>query len=540
MSSASHECRYLVSFQPHGVAHYFTDVLVLGTGVAGLRAALEARSSTHVLIATKDRLAESNSFYAQGGVAAVIAEADRPELHVQDTLSCGQGLNDRDVVEIVVRAAPDRVRELQRWGAQFDREGEALALTQEGGHSQARIVHALGDATGKELVRSLGERVRDTQNIDVLEECFAIDLLTAGSRVCGAVAWHPSRGKLFLWAKQTILASGGVGQLYRETTNPAVATGDGMAMAYRAGATLRDMEFMQFHPTVLYIAGGSRFLISETVRGEGAYLRDKDGRRFMLDYVPQGELAPRDVVAQAITRQMQRTQHTCVYLDLSHLDAEHVKARFPMIREICAGFQLDITRDLIPVRPGAHYMIGGVAVDRDGRSDIEGLWACGEVSSTGLHGANRLGSNSLIEGLEFGRRTGEGAARAALADQRPLAPQELVHRRDDKKSQAIDLTDIRNSLKSLMGRCVSIERSAAGLEEAVRSVDFWSSYVLASEFDHPRGWELQNLLIVARAMIASALAREESRGVHMRVDFPTRDDSHWQRPLTLSRADGPH
>ena len=538
MKSPSRDCRYLVSFEPHGVAHYFTDVLIVGSGVAGLRAALEAGPTAHTLLATKDRLSESNSFYAQGGVAAVTDPGDRFEWHVADTLATGQGLNDRDVVETVVKAAPDRIRELVRWGARFDREEGDLALTQEGGHSQARIVHALGDSTGKELVRSLIEHVGKAPDVHLIEECFAIDLLTDGSCVLGVIAWHPSRGRLFLWAKQTILACGGVGQVYRETTNPAVATGDGMAMAYRAGADLRDMEFMQFHPTVLYIAGSVRFLISETVRGEGAYLRDKDGCRFMFDYADQAELAPRDVVAKAIRSQMAKTQHPCVYLDLSHLDPQRVCSRFPMIREICAGFQLDITKDLIPVRPGAHYMIGGVATDNAGHTTLDGLWACGEAASTRLHGANRLGSNSLVEALEFGRLTGSGAAASAGADPRPLAPHNLVYRRDDKKSHQIDVADIRNSLKALMWRDVSIERAESGLGEAAKSVAFWSSYVQAIEFDDPCGWELQNLLTVADAMIRSALARRESRGVHHRVDYPERDDANWRRAITVSRDNG--
>src|SRR5437870_1217983 len=295
-----------------------------------------------------------------------------------------------------------QINDLVKFGTHFDEEEGQLALTREGGHSHRRIVHALGDATGFEVMRAIIARAKEAPNLTIWDDTFTLDLLTHEGQCVGAVVHRPSHGKLLIWAKQTILASGGAGMVYRETTNPPVATGDGMAAAYRAGAELRDMEFMQFHPTVLYVAGSSRFLISEAVRGEGAYLRDKQGVRFMLDVDERAELAPRDIVAQAIFRCMDRTQHPNVYLDLSHLDPQRVQQRFPGIDRVCRSFGLDITRDRIPVRPGAHYMIGGVTVDPQGRTTLPGLWAAGEVSSSGLHGANRLASNSLLEGLVFG------------------------------------------------------------------------------------------------------------------------------------------
>ncbi|HID23852.1 MAG TPA: FAD-binding protein, partial [Planctomycetaceae bacterium] len=392
------------------------------------------------------------------------------------------------------------------------------------GHSHRRVAHALGDATGKEIMRALLAQVRQQPHIQVWEHTFTIDLLTHEGVCRGALVWHPRYGKVLVWSKQTILASGGAGRLYRETTNPEIATADGYAMAFRAGAQLRDMEFMQFHPTVLYIAGSARSLISEAVRGEGAYLRDCTGYRFMFDYDPAGELAPRDVVSRAITRQMEKTRHPCVYLDLSHLDPDLVKERFPNIRKACVEFGLDITTDLIPVRPGAHYMIGGLTVDAEGRSTLSGLWAAGEVTSSGLHGANRLASNSLLEGVVFGIHAGRGASQAAL-DQpddftaTPIAFDEEPPTREDE----FNLVDMRNSLNTMMWRYVGIERNAEDLQAAARQVQFWDRYVATREFAEPAGWELHNQMLVARLMIAAAAARRESRGVHYRSDFPDTD-----------------
>jgi L-aspartate oxidase len=524
--------RYLVSFGPKQTPHLFTDVLVIGAGIAGLRAALEVPSGQTVLVVTKDSIQQSNSSYAQGGIAAVSAPEDRLENHVEDTLTAGAGLCDRQVVEMVVAEAPAQIRDLIRWGTSFDEENGQIALTREGGHSHRRIVHALGDATGHEVMRAIIAQAKDLPHIRLWDRTFTADLVTHDGECRGALLIRPGRDKLLVWAKQTILASGGVGMVYRETTNPPVATGDGMAAAYRGGAVLRDMEFMQFHPTVLYLAGSSRFLISEAVRGEGAYLRDKNGCRFMPAEDPRAELAPRDVVAQAIVRQMERTQHPNVYLDLSHLDKDHVLRRFPGIAQVCRGFGLDITRDLIPVRPGAHYMIGGVAVDTHGRTTLPNLWAAGEVTSSGLHGANRLASNSLLEGLVFGAACGRGAAAAAalIPDTFRIPAVEAAFIAEPTAD--LDVEDITNSVRSLMVRRMGIVRDRVGLDEAERSVDFWCRYVLPREFDSPPGWELQNMLTVARLMIWAARARQESRGVHYRTDYPQRDDGHWQIRLS--------
>jgi len=528
--------RYLVSFGPKQTPHFFTDILIVGAGIAGLRAALAVPSHLDVLVVTKDTLEQSNSFYAQGGIAGVVSPEDRFENHVEDTLRAGAGLCDRAVVEMVVREAPQQINELVEWGTHFDLEDGRLALGREGGHSHSRIVHALGDATGHEVMRAVVARARTATNVTLWDSTFTLDLLTDQGVCVGAVVLRPPQQKLLVWAKQTILASGGAGMVYRETTNPPVATGDGMAAAYRAGAQLRDMEFMQFHPTVLYVAGSSRFLITEAVRGEGAFLRDKNGHRFMPDEDPRAELAPRDIVARAIFRCMDRTQHANVYLDLSHLEPAKVRQRFPGIDKVCRGFGLDISKDLIPVRPGAHYMIGGVAVDKHGRTSLPGLWAAGEVSSSGLHGANRLASNSLLEGLVFGTLCGRGAAEAAEQAPDHLRAGRVESRLHDPPKEDIDVADVTNALRSMMVRNMGIVRDRATLLEAERAVAFWCRYALKCNFEGPQGWELQNLLTVARLMIWAALQRQESRGVHFRSDFPDRDDGNWQRRLVCPQG----
>jgi len=528
--------RYLVAFHPKRVPHHFVDVLIIGGGIAGLRAALATDPRLSVLVVTKDELKQSNSQYAQGGIAGVIDPADRFEDHVTDTLKAGGALCDRAVVEMVVREAPRRICELIEWGTHFDQQQGHLQLGREGGHSRHRVVHALGDATGKEIIRATIHRVRQLPHVAIWENTFTLDLLTHDGLCRGALVADESSGRSAIWAKQTILCTGGVGQIYRETTNPDVATGDGHALAYRAGAELRDMEFMQFHPTVLYIAGSSRSLITEAMRGEGAHLVDRTGYRFMPDYDERAELAPRDVVTRAIVMQMAKTRHPSVYLDVTRLDADVVRERFPGIAQTCSEFGIDITKDQIPVRPGAHYMIGGVTVDQIGRSTLPRLWAAGEVSSSGLHGANRLASNSLLEGLVYGAHSGEHASAAALEMADDFRAEPLENPPRDADGEPLDLADIRNSLKSLMWRFAGVERTQDRLTEARASIEHWCRYVLSRQFDAPEGWELQNMLTVAQMVIAAALARQESRGVHLRTDFPKTDDEHWQRHLAVPAA----
>jgi L-aspartate oxidase len=526
--------RYLVPFHPKRAPHQFADVLIIGSGLAGLRAASAVDPRLSALIVTKDSLRQSNSTYAQGGIASVTDPEDRFEDHVSDTLIAGADLCNERIVDLVVKEAPQRINELISWGTHFDQVAGHLALGREGGHSHERIIHANGDATGAEVMRAMTEHVRGLPNIDVLEDTFTLDLLTVDGACRGALVWREDRGLTLVWAKQTILCTGGVGQVYRETTNPRVATGDGHAMAFRAGAELRDMEFMQFHPTVLYIAGSSRMLITEATRGEGARLVDRNGYRFMPDYDPRAELAPRDVVSQAIQSQMAKTRHANVYLDMSHLDATRVRARFPHIAAKCAEFGIDIAEDPIPVRPGAHYMIGGLTVDDAGHTTLKNLWAAGEVASSGLHGANRLASNSLLEAMVFGARAGEGAtaAAAAMPDDFRAAPLENAALAEEY--EPLDLVDIRNSLSNLMVRNAGVRRDSDGLSEAVDAVTQWCGYVLARQFADPAGWELQNLLTVAHVMLASAQEREESRGVHFRSDFPAPRET-WKRHITIRR-----
>jgi L-aspartate oxidase len=530
--------RYLVPFHPKQTAHFFTDILIVGGGLAGLRAALAVPPELSVLVVTKDALKQSNSSYAQGGIASVIDPEDRFEDHIQDTLIAGAGLCDDEVVDMVVREAPQHIAELISWGTHFDEQtAGGLMLGREGGHSHHRIVHALGDATGKEVMRAVIEWAERQRHITIWEHAFTLDLLSSDNVCRGALIHTKHHGRMMVWAKQTILATGGAGQIYRETTNPLVATADGHALAYRAGVELRDMEFMQFHPTVLYIAGGSRSLITEAVRGEGAHLIDKNGKRFMPEYDARAELAPRDIVSQSIVSQMEKTQHSCVYLDLSHLDAKFVRSRFPHIAEACAKFSIDITKDPIPVRPGAHYMMGGVTVDLQGRSSMEGLWAAGEVTSSGLHGANRLASNSLLEGLVYGAHAGAGASSAAMGMRDDFRALPLENPSTSINGEPLDLLDIRNSLKALMWRAAGVRRSGELLEEAAESIDNWRNYVLVRQFDSQSGWELQNMLTIARAMVAAALAREESRGTHLRTDF-REPKPEWKKHLCLKRVEG--
>ncbi|MDR0328421.1 MAG: L-aspartate oxidase [Planctomycetaceae bacterium] len=515
--------RYLVPFHPKRHPHFFTDVLIIGGGLAGLRTALAVDPQFQVILLCKSGLDNSNSINAQGGIAAVWDKKDSMAGHIEDTMTAGGSLCDRKVVEHVVTRGPDEIRQLIAFGAQFDKmpDGE-IQLGREGGHGKNRILHAHGDSTGQELIRSLIAEVQRRPNIRIWENTFALDLLTHQNQCCGAVVyWKKYDEKELLWAKQTVLASGGIGQLYRETTNPEVATGDGIAMAHRAGAVIRDMEFVQFHPTVLYIAGSSRSLISEALRGEGALLFDRKGYRFMPDYDDRCELAPRDVVSRSIVRQMEKTNAPNVFLDLTHKPADWLYERFPGIAATCRRFGIDIAKDRIPVRPGAHFAMGGVVVDGDGRSSLSGLWAVGEVSRTGLHGANRLASNSLLESAVFGESAGRLASEAAQnipedyraipISQQPLSPME-------SSSTFVDIPDIRNALKSLLWRQAGVIRNEEGLQGALEDVARWSNYVFARQFQATEGWELQNMLTVARLILEAALARRETCGAHTRSD----------------------
>jgi L-aspartate oxidase len=543
--------RYLIPFRSSLLPQIFTDTLVIGAGVAGLRAGIAAAAQGEVIILAKGDLADSNTAWAQGGIAAAghsagIGEADFRR-HTDDTLACGAGLCDSPVVERIVQNGPARIAELIQWGIRFDRDptGEHLARGLEGGHSAARIYHALGDATGRELARCLIERARATPGIRLFDHCFTLDLITPseepGSPVLGAITWHPRYGLQMIWAASTILATGGAGQIYRETTNPRLATGDGHAMAYRAGASLADMAFVQFHPTTLYLPGAPRSLISEAVRGEGAHLLDASQRRFMPDVHPQADLAPRDVVSRAIIRQIARQGGRHVWLDCRHVP--RFTDRFPGITAELRRFELDPQTMLIPVHPAAHYTIGGVRTDLDGRTDVPGLWAVGEAACSGLHGANRLASNSLLEGLVMGEIAGRLASTAAAAPgpaPRPLMPPRAVIS-DIRPSEhgELDLEDVRSSLRSAMWRNVGVERTAGKLVDVIHMFDFWARYTLDKIFDDPAGWETQNMLLVGSLIARSAAWREESRGCHARAEHAGPDDRFAAHDLWRRGREGP-
>jgi L-aspartate oxidase len=545
MFEALTQRRYLLPFKAARLPQQITDVLVIGGGVAGLRASIAAaEAGAEVLLLTKDTIDESNTWYAQGGIAAVLQPMDSVESHVKDTLDVGVGLCDERNVRIVIEEGPKRVLELLEWGANFDKkQGNAydLAFGLEGGHSFARILHAFGDATGKELAQTLIRTVRSKETVRISERSFAIDLISDEGRCVGVLAMIDGNVQV-IWARRTILASGGAGQLYRESTNPKIATADGHAMAYRAGATVCDMEMVQFHPTTLYVAGSSRALITEAVRGEGAWLVDKNGHRFMQDYHPMAELAPRDVVSRAIVAQIRKTHFTHVFLDVRHLPTEQFRQRFPQLALLCDSFEIDMARDLIPIHPATHYMIGGVDSDADGHTSLPGLFAVGEASCSGLHGANRLASNSLLEGLAFGARAGTTAARESK-DESLKFPLNIEYKVPGSVKTELDVADVKSSLRSVMWRNVGIERTGDRLTETREIIAFWSRYVMDKTFQPSivgveaasAGWELQNMLTACFLITTAAYTRTESRGAHYRLDYPDRDDLHWRMHLLWRR-----
>ncbi len=506
-----------------------TDFIVIGSGIAGLRAAIElAQRGASVTVLTKDRTNESNTEYAQGGVAVALSEEDEASLHEEDTAAAGAGLCDERAVTVLVDDGQKYMRELMEWGTKFDRKDGRLHFTQEAAHSRRRILHAGGDSTGREIVRALIARAEQEPNIAFVPHAATESLVVEEGRVSGVRYLDPVvRSPRVMSARGVVLASGGAGQLFLHTTNPEVATGDGMAMAYLAGAQLADMEFVQFHPTALNVEGAPRFLLSEAMRGEGGVLRNASGKRFMTRYHSSAELAPRDIVTRSIVAEMERTATRTVFLDMTALDARFVRTRFPKIYETCLHHDLDLTREPVPVSPAAHYMMGGVRTDLDGRTSLRGLYAAGETACTGVHGANRLASNSLLEGLVFGARAGAAAAQD-LADEplrvasktidemqsvRVRTPEEL------SRASAAELA-VRKRVRRLMWERVGILRSRHSMQRALREFE---EIERARLRPGPR-----NFLTVAMLIARSALWREESRGGHFRVDFPERDDARWR------------
>jgi len=545
--------RYPMTSSPTSSAKtYHPDYAVVGSGVAGLRAAIELSSAGTVLVLAKSDLSESATAYAQGGIAVALSDEDEIGLHEQDTLNAGDGLCRPESVALLVEEGPKYITQLIEWGTEFDRAGTKLAFTREAAHSRSRILHAHGDSTGREISRALLARAHALPHLHLRAHAFTTGLILEDGRVVGLRFLDENDGSLHeVRAGAVLLATGGLGQLYRETTNPAVATGDGMAIAYEAGAVLSDMEFVQFHPTALAIKGAPRFLLSEALRGEGGILRNINLERFMKRYAEAQELAPRDVVARAIVSEMHRTNAQHVYLDMTAKSPEFLQKRFPRIYATCLSYGLDLATDVAPVCPAAHYMMGGVKTDLWGRTSLAGLYAAGETADTGVHGANRLASNSLLEGLVFGARAGDamikdfpGAKRKPSALPGSPAPRLNNHHSNSGATHnprpapgnpapqpaAPPLTQIRD----LMWRHVGILRNGKELSTAIAGLE--KMELPRKETPARADYELLNLHALATLIARSALAREESRGSHYRADFPYRDDDDFQKHSRIQRS----
>ena len=509
-----------------------TDYLVVGAGVAGMRAAIELAAAGRVLVLAKNELTESATQYAQGGVAVALSDEDEISLHLQDTLDAGDGLSNPEAARVLVEEGPARIQELIEWGTEFDRQGTKLTFTREGAHSRSRVLHAHGDSTGREIARALYAKATTLKHISFWEWEFTADLCVSDGRVAGVRVMNEGGEVREVHARAVVLATGGLGQVYRETTNPGVATGDGVAMAFRAGAELEDMEFVQFHPTALYLKKAPRFLLSEALRGEGAYLRNAEMERFMHKYHEMGELAPRDVVARAIAHELEVSPlaDPVVYLDLTHLDTSHVAERFPRIHSTCLAYNIDIGTDLIPVRPAAHYAMGGVRSDLEGRTSLAGLFAAGEVACTGVHGANRLASNSLLEGLVYGARVGitireetpAAATKPNHAASKNCKPAENPATREGRGAE-----EMIRAVRDLAWKNIGIVRNGAGLREAIEQLEKWRQCLPA--MTSRRQCEANNIYQTALLIARSALARLESRGAHYRLDYPLHNDARFKK-----------
>ncbi len=503
-----------------------TDFIIVGSGVAGLRAAIElAAQGSDVIVLTKDGPLDSSSERAQGGIAAALSDEDEVGLHYADTINTGDGLSIEQAVKIMVEEGPSYISELIDWGTEFDREGTKLSFTMEAAHSTRRILHAHGDATGREIVRALLNKASTYPQIKFYSNTFTIDLVLEQGKCNGLTCLDEESGEILLiLAKGVLLATGGAGMVYRETTNPPQATGDGMAIAYQAGAEMMDMEFVQFHPTSLFLPETPRFLLSESLRGEGAYLRNEEHKRFMEEYDPKKELAPRDVVSRSIVMELKKTGAGKVYLDATHLDASYLKNRFPRIYNTCLRFNIDITKDLIPVHPSAHYFMGGVRTDTWGRTSLQNLYAAGEVACTGVHGANRLASNSLLEGLVYGGRAGK----AMISDLRAMEVPDRAEALPDSVAFPEDQSDdLMKQIRGTAWKKIGIIRDG---EEVMSTIDQLSSLdnQLNSLKITRRGLETRNIFIISKLVAEGALKREESRGAHYRSDYPEKLDFVWR------------
>jgi len=526
--------RYLVNFDLEDLPGVAFDLIVVGSGVAGLSTALRAARHFRVALLTKTTLTVTATRIAQGGIASALGADDSPELHFQDTITAGKGLCEEEAVWALVREGPMRITELiEEVGAHFDCVEGHLDLTIEGGHSRRRVAHAQGDATGSELEASLTRRLLYNKRLDIFENYYAIDILTSGGCCAGILGMDAEEGTInYFRAPAVVLAMGGMGQLYPVTTNPEICTGDGVSMALRAGAEVSDLEFLQFHPTALHLPETPRWLISEALRGEGAIIVDHAGKRVMEGVHPLKDLAPRDTVVNEMVRVMKEQDRDHLFLDATHMPAEKLKERFPTIYRHCLEVGIDITQVPIPVSPAAHYMSGGVVTDPYGRTSIRGLFACGEVACTGVHGANRLASNSLLEGLVFSWRIMQELP-GVIEDSAAGAGTLTGLRHKVKRSLLpVEIGRLRRFLQQVMMDCVGFRRSEEGLNEAG---DFLTNNleVLQVEYLNPQGFELQNMIVLATLMQLASLMREESRGCHYRVDFPGQAE-YWRRHIVFS------
>ena len=504
------------------------DFLVIGSGIAGLRAAISLAEAGRVVILTKADPRESNTGYAQGGIAAAIGSDDSPELHARDTLAAGDGLCVPEAVDVLVREGPRYVRELMEWGATFDADQSGHpALGREAAHTVRRVLH-VRDATGRSIGQVLWQMVSTHPRVQVCGDALALSLSMRNGQCVGATFLDREGRVEAVSASRTLIATGGAGQVYRETTNPPIATGDGIAMAFEAGARVPDLEFIQFHPTAHNVAGAPRFLLSEALRGEGAWLVNQQGERFVQRYEPAGDLASRDLVARAIVREVNRTGAP-VFLTMAHLDADYVRSRFPTITQACRRAGFDLATDRIPVSPAAHYVMGGVETDLCGRTSMDNLFAAGEAACTGVHGANRLASNSLLEGLVFGARAAE-AMKAATATATSTAEPGDTVALPSRAASVPAASDVRD----VMWRDAGLVRSRSGLAPLVDQLSTWRAAVSRGRAGAPGDRELRrvaSLVTVGLLIARAALRREESRGGHFREDFPQRDDIHWQRRI---------
>jgi len=508
--------RYLADFDIAKLEKEECDVIIIGSGVAGLYSAINLDKNMKIFIISKEAIAENNSYLAQGGIAAAITQDDLPEYHYEDTIKAGAGKCDDEAVAVLVEQAPKDVEILCNIGTNFDRNPDgSLTTTREGGHRRFRIIHALGDATGREVVDSLARECKTRNNITIKENCFAVDIVTFRDKYDGLLIKQHNKHS-YIRSKAIICASGGVGQVYKNTTNASVITGDGIAMAYRAGAELTDMEFVQFHPTAMYSekTEEQKFLISEAVRGEGGILRNIEGKRFMPEYHEMAEVAPRDIVARAIFAEMKKARSPYVYLDVTHKDPEFIRKRFPNIYKHCLDRGIDINRQYIPVCPVQHYFMGGIKTDLWGQTNIGGLYACGEAANTGVHGANRLASNSLLEGLVFGRRCAE-IINATIGDIKP-SEIELVNRRD--YSNLEDVEEIRGHIKELMNDHAGIERHEKDMVMALNRVNSYIAQLEHSSLESETAMETINMAYIASMILKAAIRRKESIGSHYRLD----------------------